>query len=171
MPRGSLLATFGGVLIPAAPLPHIAALQICPGYRRPIEPLDAVRFVAGQGLAGDRHARSGSKRQVLLVEAETLAALDLSPGQIKENVTVRALDLHRLGPGSRLRLGEEAELEITGYCAPCRRLEEIRPGLQRAIANRRGMLARVIRPGSVSVGDGVKVLHRTTHVRERPLPP
>lgn len=157
--------------MPAAPLPHVAALQICPGHRLPMEARDAVRFVADQGLAGDRHARRGSKRQVLLAEAETLAALGLSPGEIKENVTVRGLDLHGLGPGSHLRLGEETELEITGYCAPCRRLEEIRTGLQRAIANRRGMLARVVRSGSVSVGDRIEVLHRTQHVRERPLPP
>jgi MOSC domain-containing protein YiiM len=37
-------------------------------------------------------------------------------------------------------------------------MEEIRPGLQAELEGRRGMLASVVRQGSVAVGDSVKLL-------------
>ena len=61
--------------------------------------------------------------------------------------------------GWRLSVGE-VELEVTGECTPCSRLEEISPGLQERSEGRRGILAAVKRSGSVSVGDGVRVLEK-----------
>lgn len=137
----------------------IISIQIAPARRAPVQPLPAADVQADWGVVGDHHARPGSSRQVLLVEAETLERLALAPGDVRENFTVRGLDLHALGAGSRLRLGREVELEITKYCHPCQRLEEIRPGLIREIAGRRGMLARVLKGGTVRPGDPVVVLH------------
>jgi MOSC domain-containing protein YiiM len=108
------------------------------------------------GLQNDRHAKPDSSRQVLLVEKETLDALSLYPGQIKENITTTGISLMKLAKGSRLKIGEEVVLEITKPCSPCARMKEIRPGLLRDITGRRGMLARVIGGGTIRQGDSVQ---------------
>jgi len=42
----------------------------------------------GVGLSGDKHAGSASRRQVLIIDKETLDVLGLAPGTVKENLTV-----------------------------------------------------------------------------------
>ncbi|NIR45975.1 MAG: MOSC domain-containing protein [Gemmatimonadetes bacterium] len=120
--------------------------------------MDPARFIADLGLEGCRHARAGSRRQVLLLEEETLEALGLAPGVVKENVTTRGIDLAGLPVDTRLRLGSEVELWITGPCRPCDLMDEIRDGLQEEIRGRRGVLAWVKHGGRVRVGDVVEVV-------------
>jgi MOSC domain-containing protein YiiM len=43
-------------------------------------------------------------------------------------------------------------------CDPCELMEEIRPGLQAELEGRRGMLARVLKTGALSVGDELQLL-------------
>mgnify|MGYP001362430558 CR=1 FL=1 len=166
MPKDDAMALSETAHPPAA---RVVSVQIAPAYRAPMEFLGAAEVRANWGLVGDHHARPDSSRQVLLVEAETLERLGLKPGDVRENLTVQGLDLIALGGGSRLRVGDEVELEITKYCAPCGRLEEIRPGLIREIAGRRGMLARVVQGGTVKPGDAVTVL-RAVPPESRRLP-
>ena len=94
------------------------------------------------------------------MDRETLAEVGLPAGEVRENLTTSGLDLSELQTGWRLSVGE-GELEVTGECTPCSRLEEISPGLQGSLEGRRGILAVVRRSGSVSVGDGVRVLEKT----------
>jgi MOSC domain-containing protein YiiM len=108
------------------------------------------------GLKGDTHALPDSSRQILLIEKETLDALSLSPGQVKENITTEGITLMGLKMNDRLRLGNDVLLEITKPCSPCSRMEEIRPGLLKGLAGKRGMLARVVNGGVVSVGDTIE---------------
>jgi MOSC domain-containing protein YiiM len=136
----------------------ILSIQLCPGHRKPMAPLEAAELVADLGIRGDMHAIAGSSRQVLLIERETLDALNLGAGDVKENITTKGIALMALPPKSRLRLGAEAVLEITKSCSPCSRMEEVRPGLLREIAGRRGMLARVVAGGIVRKGDPITVV-------------
>jgi MOSC domain-containing protein YiiM len=112
--------------------------------------------VKNLGLKGDTHALPDSSRQILLIEKETLDALTLSPGQVKENITTEGIMLMGLKMNDRLRLGKDVLLEITKPCSPCSRMEEIRPGLRGGLAGKRGMLARVVNGGIVSVGDTIE---------------
>ena len=91
------------------------------------------------------------------MDRETLADFGLAAGEVRENVTTSGLDLSELQRGRRLSVGE-VELEVTGECTPCSRMDEISPGLQERSEGRRGILATVRLTGSVSVGDGVRVL-------------
>jgi MOSC domain-containing protein YiiM len=134
----------------------IISIQLCRGHRLPMQQVERGEAVADFGLQGDHHARSGSQRQVLLVDLETLALLGLLPGEIKENITTEGVDLKNLRPGQELRVGDSVRLEITQPCEPCGRMEEIRVGLAHELENRRGMLARVIAGGQLSVGDPVR---------------
>jgi MOSC domain-containing protein YiiM len=134
----------------------VVALHLTPKSRAPLAPQTEVHALEGQGLQGDRHARTGSHRQVLLVEVETLEALGLAPGAVREQVTVRGLRLNDLPAGARMRIGT-AELEVAGPCEPCERMEEIRPGLRAQLDGRRGRFCSVIRAGSFSVGQPLMV--------------
>lgn len=133
----------------------IAALQICTGHRKPMVPVREAEAVLNLGLKGDRHAIADSARQVLLLEAETLDALGLHAGELKENITTRGIPLMSLKFKDRLAIGDTAVLEITKPCSPCSRMEEIRPGLIQELAGRRGILARVVEGGIIRPGDPI----------------
>jgi len=121
-------------------------------------PVDAAELLDNLGLKNDVHAIADSSRQVLLLEKETLDAMGLEPGVLKENITTSGIRLMGLPFKTRLRLGADAVVEITKPCSPCSRMEEIRPGLIREIAGKRGMLARVVAGGALRRNDPVLVL-------------
>jgi len=129
---------------------------MCLGQRAPMRPLDETHLVQG-GIAGDAHFAPESARQLLLADQEALLAVGVSPGEIKENLTLQGVGVMDLPAGTRLALGE-AEVQITKECEPCSRMDEIRSGLKEQLVGRRGMYARVVRPGKVRPGDPVRVL-------------
>ncbi len=132
----------------------IASLQICAARHAPMEPKQSLRAIADLGLEGDRHAKQGSTRQVLLMDEETLVAFGLSAGRVRENITTRGIELKSLATGTRLRVGG-AVFEITESCTPCEFINEIKPGLRAQMQGQRGMLARVIEGGEMRVGDAI----------------
>lgn len=122
-----------------------------------MKPVEEIRAIADTGLEGCAHGRRGSRRQVLLVDIETLDHFGLTPGIVKENITTRGLAVRELSRGQRLRVGQ-AMLEVTIPCEPCGRMDDIRPGLQGALRGRRGMLCRVIQPGLIRRNDAIVLL-------------
>lgn len=145
----------------------VCSIQLFQQYRGPAVRRTEVVAVTDFGLEGNRRSKAGSSRQVLLLERETLDELGLAPGDLRENITTEGIDLHSLGAGSRLRIGDQVVLEITQYCAPCSRLEELREGLMREVSGRRGMLARVVTGGPIALGDPIAVIEKTEPQRSR----
>lgn len=127
-----------------------------PKRRAPMEELETAEVVENAGLAGCAHARPNGKRQVLLVDVETLRSMDLVPGIIRENITTEGLDVNALRTGQRVNVGA-VELVVSAVCEPCELMDEIRPGLQGELPGRRGMLCRVVRGGLVRAGDEIIV--------------
>ena len=151
------------------------------------QPCERIRLVAGLGVEGDAHAgltmqhRSRwvkqrtvpNLRQVHLIHAELFDELaakgfEVAPAQMGENVTTIGIDLLGLSAGTRLRLGEEALIEITGLRNPCFKLDGIASGLMQAVLekgpgkslNRKaGVMAVVVASGEVRLGDGIVVVH------------
>jgi MOSC domain-containing protein YiiM len=121
-----------------------------------MESRESLRALEDRGLEGDRHGKNGGPRQVLLMDEETLAAFQLTPGRIRENITTRGIAVQSLAPGTRLRAGR-AILEITKPCTPCEFIEQIRTGLRAAIEGQRGIFARVVASGEMEVGDPVEI--------------
>jgi MOSC domain-containing protein YiiM len=132
-------------------LGRVEHIFICIAHRLPMREVPEAVALADRGLEGCAHGRPG-QRQVLLMDAETLELLEVEPGQVKENLTARGLDVNGLGRGDRLRVGA-ALLEVTGPCEPCDRMNEIRPGLEDQLRGRRGVLCRVVEGGAIRVGD------------------
>jgi MOSC domain-containing protein YiiM len=144
-----------------------------------------IRLVAGFGVEGDAHMGRTVKhrhhakknpnapnlRQVHLLPEELFDQLrtegfSLQPGAIGENVTTRGIDLLALPRGTRLRLGCEAVIEITGLRNPCRQIDAFQPGLMTAVLDRdsrgclirkAGIMAIVVESGDVIAGDVVAV--------------
>jgi MOSC domain-containing protein YiiM len=127
-----------------------------PKRRMAMQELDAVRVLENTGLEGCAQARPGGKRQVLLVDVETLRETELRPGWIRENITTGGLEVNGLKIGQRVTVAN-VELEVSAVCDPCELIEAIRPGLQAAMMGKRGMLCRVLRGGVVKAGDGICV--------------
>lgn len=115
------------------------------------------RAIEDFGLDGCAHARPGGRRQVLFASAEHLRAVGVDPGAIRENLTVEGDDVEQWPVGQRVAVGE-AEFEISMVCDPCERMDQLRPGLREQLQNRRGMLARVVKEGNVTLGDEIRLL-------------
>jgi MOSC domain-containing protein YiiM len=134
----------------------------------PMEVLDRVALVEGQGIAGDfrgtRKAGSTGQNGVVLIEASDWATAAAECGadvpwhERRGNLLVEGLDLPQV-PGARLRIGREVLVEITQECAPCERMEALHPGLRSALEPdwRAGARARVLRGGEVALGDEIRI--------------
>jgi MOSC domain-containing protein YiiM len=138
---------------------EVQNIFLCLVHRFPMREVDVAEAIENKGLRGCIHGRPGSKRQILLLDVETLDKLGLEPGATKENLTIRGLDFKTLKAGQELRVGE-ATLEITMECGPCPRMEEIREGLEEELRGQRGWLCRVAVPGRIRKGDSIEVIEK-----------
>jgi MOSC domain-containing protein YiiM len=144
---------------------RVGWIGVRPARAQPMRPLERVSLDTDEGVTGDRYKSRGQRtRQVTLIEAESLAAIaaflalpTVAPEQVRRNVVVSGINLLAL-KGRRFRLGE-AELEYTGECHPCSRMEEtLGPGGYNAMRGRGGITARVLVSGDVAWGDEVRLL-------------
>ena len=136
---------------------RVVHLFRAPKRREPMEELQEARVMEDVGLQGCAHARPQRRRQVLLMDRETLDDFELAPGIVRENVTTEGLDVNGLEIGQRLQIGE-AELQVSAVCDPCEQIEALRPGLQAAMQGKRGMLCRVVRGGLLRRGAEIVVI-------------
>ena len=144
-----------------------------------------IRLLAGLGVEGDAHAGVTVKhrsrvardptqpnlRQVHLIHGELhdelrAAGFTVAAGEMGENVTTRGVDLLALPAGTRLRLGDEAVVEVTGLRNPCAQLDRFQPGLMAAVlvrdasgalVRKAGIMAVVLSGGDVRPGDRIRV--------------
>lgn len=145
----------------------------------------SIHLLAGLGVEGDIHSgekvkhRSRVKRdpdqpnlrQVHLIHAELHDELrargfDVSPGQMGENITTRGIDLISLPKGTRLHLGREAVVEVTGLRDPCEQLDDFQDGLLKAcvakdadgkIIRKAGVMSIVLVGGEVFPNDRIRI--------------
>ncbi len=128
-------------------------LQLKPAEGEPMKVVSSIEAIADYGLRDDANA-GHTKRQVLIIERETLDAFNLPIGDVRENITVQGIQLAGTPAGTKLRMGQVL-LEATLDCAPCQFIEDKRPGLRAAMEGRRGTLFKVIEGGEIKIGDTV----------------
>ncbi|MGI9524701.1 MAG: MOSC domain-containing protein [Hyphomicrobiaceae bacterium] len=147
---------------------------------------ETVRLLAGLGIEGDAHlgvtvkhrsrvARDPSQpnlRQVHLLQVELFDELlpkgfSLKPGRLGENITTQGLDLLGLPRRTRLQIGQEAIVEVTGLRNPCQQIDALQSGLMQAVLERdekgalirkAGVMGIVVSGGVVKTGDKISVL-------------
>lgn len=148
-------------------------------------PQAEITVVAGLGVEGDAHAgvtvqhlwnvrhdpSEPNLRQVHLMHSELFDELvadgfEVVPGALGENVTTTGIDLLALPRGTRLRLGEHAEVELTGLRNPCTQINGIAPKLMQRLVRRdaadevtrlSGVMSIAITGGVVRPGDTITV--------------
>lgn len=124
-------------------------------------PVDEVRLVAGHGIDGDAKAGRNPRRQLNLLsqswlELRRAEGFRVEPGAFGEQLIVAGLDIESLERGQRLRLGAEAEIEITFPRTGCIRLDAAQPDQAAFSGMHIGMLATVTASGQVRIGDPVE---------------
>lgn len=147
---------------------------------------ERIELLTGLGVAGDAHAgvtvqhrsrvaadpSQPNLRQVHLIHAELFTELgehgfDVAPGRLGENITTSGLDLLGLPRGTRLHLGEQAVVEVTGLRNPCAQINAFQSGLLAAVVGRddegrvvrrAGVMGVVVSGGPVVAGDEVRVV-------------
>lgn len=152
-------------------------------FSKPNQP--SINLIAGLGVEGDAHAgvtvqhrsrvaadpTQPNLRQVHLIHGELHDELrrrgfDVAPGQMGENVTTRGVDLLGLPRGTRLRLGDSAVVVVTGLRNPCSQLDDLQPGLLKAVLDRdeegrlirkAGVMSIVLAGGPIRPGDPIHV--------------
>lgn len=166
-------------------LPNIVAVCSSPKHGFSKRPQRSIRLLAGLGVEGDAHCgqtvqhlylkrrnpHAPNRMQVHLLQTElfeelALAGYALTAGQLGENITTCGIDLLRLPLGTRLHLGDEAVVELTGLRTPCKRIEDFSPGLLQQIVTRdtpddvlakAGVMAIVLQGGVIEAGSRIQV--------------
>lgn len=101
----------------------------------------------------------------------------VGPGEMGENITTRGIDLLALPIGTRLQLGEEAVVELTGLRHPCKLINSLGQNLMDVMKDispegdmrpKSGVMSVVIQSGEVKLNDIIKVSLPT--VPHQPLP-
>ena len=118
-------------------------------------------LIADHGLEGDAHAGSWH-RQVSLLSLSSInkmrkMGLEIGFGDFAENLAVEGLDVGLLPVGTRLRVGAEAELEITQIGKEFHMGCAIRRQVGDCVMPREGVFARVLQGGPVRAGDLIEV--------------
>lgn len=124
--------------------------------------LERAEIRSSTGVAKDFRGRPGD-RQVTVVTSRAWRDACAALGREVEwtlrraNLLVDGIDLPR-SVGAVLCIGS-AELLVTGETAPCSRMDEQSPGLTAALQPdwRGGVTCRVLRAGTVALGDRVSV--------------
>ena len=165
-------------------LPVVVAVHSSGRHSFSKAPKESIRLIENWGVEGDAHAgptdqhlyhirRFGQQpnlRQVHLIHAELLDEVrtrghSVLPGELGENISTRNLDLLGLPTGTRLRIGAEAIVELTGLRNPCRQIEAFQPGLLAHVVERRpaglvrkgGVMSIVVKGGIVRPADRIEI--------------
>ena len=120
-------------------------------------------------VAANPHTRN--LRQVHLMHVELFAELaekgfSVGPGEMGENITTSGVNLLALPRGTRLHIGADAVVELTGLRNPCGQIDKFQKGLMQAVLDKdaqgglvrkSGVMAIVIAGGEALSGDAIRV--------------
>ncbi len=144
---------------------RLAAIALRPERYKDMVEVSHGRVLMETGLEGD-HSGKRKDRLISILSRESWEETceSLSPPvQLpwltrRANLLVEGIRLPR-SKGAILQLGP-VHLEITHQTYPCGRMENAQPGLLKALAKdwRGGVLCKILKDGTLSVGDTVEVL-------------
>ena len=117
------------------------------------------------GIEGDAHASDKWHRQVSLLATESIKkmtdkGLDVGPGDFAENITTVGIDLPNLPVGTKMTIGEDIELEVSQIGKLCHSRCAIYEQAGDCVMPREGIFVKVIKGGTINVGDEIKVLNQ-----------
>lgn len=134
-----------------------------------MESLKHVEASTKSGLLGDRYQGRSGQRQVTILQDEHLPVIAsclghevISAATLRRNLVVRGINL--LALRDQMIVIGSVELQVTGLCHPCSRMEEyLGAGGYNAVRGHGGVTARVLSCGTIGVGDPVRLLSTPGH--------
>jgi MOSC domain-containing protein YiiM len=137
-------------------------IGIRPAKKAELNEVEAASINVNEGLLGDHYSGQSGKRHVTLIQREHLDVVasilgqsKVDPGLLRRNLVVSGINLLSL-LDQKVKIGEHVELEITGRCHPCSRMEEnLGSGGYSAMRGHGGVTARVINGGEIQLQDSV----------------
>ena len=143
-------------------------IAVCTSDRKGIQKKDVstAHFSTEWGIDGDAHAGKWH-RQISLLSADKIEAFNkrganIIPGAFGENLVVEGFDFRALPVGTLLRCNDVL-LEMTQIGKECHSHCEIYKKMGECIMPREGVFARVLEPGTISVGDEMVIVPREGH--------
>jgi len=114
------------------------------------------------GLEGDAHAGDWH-RQVSLLASESIEymrakGLDVTFGDFAENIATEGIDWKTIPVGTKVRLGEDALVEITQIGKVCHKKCAIYYQAGDCIMPKEGIFAKVLKEGTIKVGNQIRIL-------------
>ncbi len=124
------------------------------------KPVPSCEVMFNYGIVDDAH-RGDWHRQISLLDFEAIEqynekGFDIKPGAFAENITTQGLDLEKIKIGDVLRLGDVV-VEITQIGKECHGGCEIKKQTGDCIMPKRGLFAKVLRGGTLTVGTKITV--------------
>ena len=124
--------------------------------------VDEARLIEDFGLEGDAHAGKWH-RQVSFLSSESIEqsqkdGLDVTFGDFAENIATEGVDWKTIPIGTRVKMGETAQVEITQIGKECTKKCAIYYQAGDCIMPREGVFARVISGGKIRSGDEIQLL-------------
>ena len=143
-------------------------IAVCTSDRKGLQKHDVntAHFSVEWGIDGDAHAGKWH-RQISLLSADKIEAFNkrganVIPGAFGENLVVEGFDFRALPVGTLLRCNDVL-LEMTQIGKECHTHCEIYKKMGDCIMPREGVFARVLEPGTISVGDEMVIVPREGH--------
>lgn len=126
------------------------------------KPLREAFLRANFGIEGDAHASSKWHRQVSLLAIESIrkmqvVGLKVNPGDFAENITTEGIDLPGLPVGTRMKIGDAIEAEVSQIGKVCHTRCEIYNQAGDCIMPKEGIFVKVIKGGMVKEGDEITI--------------
>ncbi len=120
-------------------------------------------LIENYGLENDAHAGDWH-RQVSLLAMESISkirekGLDVHPGDFAENITTEGIRLWELPVGTRLKLGEDALVEVTQIGKECHDRCAIFKQVGDCVMPREGIFVKVLKGGPISPEDRIRILY------------
>jgi len=142
---------------------RIIAISISKKRGIPKTNIPFANLIENHGIEGDIHAGNWH-RQISFLAVESIEKMrkkglpKLRPGAFAENITTEFINIPEIQIGSVIKIGKEAQLEITQIGKECHTKCAIFTKVGDCVMPREGIFAKVIKGGKIFVDDKIKVL-------------
>ena len=140
----------------------IVAISISKKKGIPKSNVDSATLIENHGIEGDAHSGNWH-RQVSFLAMESIITMrekglpKLRPGAFAENITTEFINLPGLQVGTKIKIGNEIELEVTQIGKECHTRCAIYFKVGDCVMPSEGIFAKVIKGGTIYVSDEVRI--------------
>ena len=142
---------------------RVVAINISEKKKTPKKSISEGKLIKDFGFERDAHAGKWHRQVSLLAKesiekAQGMRTDGLCHGMFAENITTEGIELYTLPVGTKLKIGNEAVIEVTQIGKECHDGCAIRELVGQCIMPREGIFGIVLEGGTVKENDEITVL-------------